>query len=106
MAKKAAKTKKGGRYVVVTTDKDRRGVFAGYLERFDEDKGIVILSQARMFVHWSIDTKGVLGLAAIGPQKGSLTSPAVPKIQLDGVTAVMDCSKKAKKEIEKGIWDD
>lgn len=91
------------RYVVITTDKDRRGVFFGELS--SENKGVVELKSARMAIYWSSDTKGVLGLASIGPQKGSRISPAVPKIKLNGVTAIMDCSSEAIKQWEKQLWD-
>jgi hypothetical protein len=59
------------KYVVVTTDKDRQGVFGGYLKGGSADAGVVTLVDARMAVYWSQETRGVLGLASIGPQSGS-----------------------------------
>lgn len=88
------------RYVVVTTDK--RGVFSGYLEL--ETQEFVELIEARMIVKWSEETRGVLGLAAHGPQDGSRVTPSVPKIKLFGITSIVDCSEKAKKKLEAGIW--
>jgi hypothetical protein len=61
--------KKAKRYVVITTDSTRRGIFGGYLESYDQDKMIAVLSQARMAVYFSSNCKGVVGLASIGPQK-------------------------------------
>jgi hypothetical protein len=90
------------RIVVVTTDKDRRGVFCGDL--VSEEEGVVVLKSARMAVYWSTETKGVLGLASIGPQKGSRITPVVPKIKLNGVTSVIDCTKEAVKKWGAGIW--
>lgn len=94
---------KNKRFVVVTTDKDRRGVFAGFLEK--QENGICILSEARMAVYWSKETRGVLGLASIGPQRGSRITPAVPQIELNGVTSVMNCNAKAQKLWESEPWD-
>jgi hypothetical protein len=93
------------KFVVVTTDNTRRGVFGGYLESYDQDKAIAILSQARMAVYWSVETKGVLGLASIGPQKGSKITPAVPSMEINGVTSVMDATKGAEKQWATGMWD-
>lgn len=92
------------RMVVVTTDKDRRGIFYGQLESEDKNGTIVELSRARMIVYFSSDTKGVVGLASIGPQKGSRISPSIPKIKLNGVTSIMDCTKEAVNQMEKELW--
>lgn len=91
------------KYVVVTTDDNRRGVFCGYLD--DETKDIVILSEARMIVYWSKETRGVLGLASSGPASGSRVSPKIPILKINGITAIMECTDKAKKELERGIWE-
>lgn len=90
------------KYVVVTTDKDRRGVFFGKLE--SEDGDVVELSDAQMCVYWSSDVKGVLGLAATGPTQACRISPSIPKIKLNGVTSVMHCSKEAVKAWEDKPW--
>jgi len=90
------------RKVVVTTDKDRRGVFFG--DFVSQEKDCVILKNAKMAVYWSSATKGVVGLASIGPQKGSRISPTIPKIEINGVTAVMDCTKEAVKQWEAELW--
>ena len=90
------------RMVVVTTDKDRRGVFFGELIKHENDT--VILKDAQMAVYWSSATKGVLGLASIGPQDGSRISPIIPRIELNGVTSVMNCTKEAIKEWRTKKW--
>jgi len=87
------KTETIGKKVVVTTDKDRRGVFFGTLESVDGD--IVVLSSAQMCVYWSEATRSVLGLSSIGPQEGSRISPVVPQIELNGVTSVALCTDEA-----------
>jgi len=97
MAKKQKK-----RMVLVTTNKDRRGVFFGQLESSDDDR--VVLSDAQMAVYWSSKTRGVLGLASIGPQDGSRITPIVPRIELNGVTSVMDCTPEACEKWKQAQW--
>ena len=95
-------TKAQKKFVVVTTNKDRRGVFGGVLVSHNEDK--VVLLDAQMAIYWSCETRGVLGLASDGPQKGSRITPAVPKITLNGVTAVMETTPTAERRWRKGPW--
>lgn len=95
--------KKEKKWVVVTTDKDRRGVFFGKLQ---SHKGnVVVLKYAQMAIYWSRETLGVLGLASIGPQKGSRISPIVPSIKLNGVTSIINCTKEASKKWQQQNWD-
>lgn len=91
------------RFVVVTTNKDRRGVFGGYLETTEADR--VVLTDAHNCIHWSRMTKGVFGLAAIGPQAGSRIGPAVPRLELDGVTSISDCTDAAREKWQEEPWD-
>lgn len=91
------------RAVVVCTDENKRGVFFGYTETSVE-AGKITLKRARMAVYWSKETRGVLGLAAGGPQAGSRVTHAVPSIELDGVTCLIDCDPAAVEAWEKGIW--
>jgi hypothetical protein len=95
-----AKAKK--RMVVVTTDVSRKGVFFG--EFVSQKNDVVVLAHFRMAVYWSANTRGVVGLAAIGPQRGSRITPAAPRIEINGVTAVMDCTPEAVQQWEKGLW--
>ena len=97
------KTKKK-RMVVVTTDNTRRGVFFGELVKHNENFDIVELKDAQMAVYWSSQTKGVLGLASIGPQQGSKITPIIPAITLNGVTSIMDTSKEAVEQWKKQPW--
>ena len=83
------------REVVVTTDSTRRGVFCGELVSGDIVSGNVTLINAQMCVYWSQETKGVLGLASQGPQSGSRVTPVIPRIELNGVTSIMDMQDKA-----------
>jgi hypothetical protein len=83
-----------GKAVVVTTA--HRGVFFGYLE--NEEDGTtktVVLADAQMCVYWTTEVQGVLGLAVSGPLKGSRVGPAVPRIVLQDVTAVIKATKEA-----------
>ena len=90
------------RFVVITTDSSRRGVFGGNF--ISQDGDTVTLKNAKMCVYWSIATKGVLGLAATGPKKGSKLTPKIPKLEVNGVTAVMDCTKEAIEQWGKEMW--
>lgn len=92
------------KYVLITTDKDKRGIFAGFLEQ-DNSPDFVVLSNARMVVYFPKENRGVVGLASIGPQSGARISYAIPEIKLFGVTSVMKCTEIAQKEFEKGKWN-
>lgn len=87
---------------VVTTDKDKRGVFAGEIIEHDMDNKRIRLKTARMAVMWK--RIGVVGLAAIGPQPDCRITKAAPEIWLDGVTSVMLCSDEAAANWEKEPW--
>ena len=92
-----------GQFVVVTTDKDKRGVFAGFLEDITGD-GDVVLGKAQNSIYWSAETRGVFGLAAHGPQDGSKIGPPVEKMALSGVTSITWASETARKAWRKEIW--
>ena len=83
------------RHVLITTDSTRRGVFAGELESYDADKQYAVLTNVQMCIYWSAETRGVLGLAATGPAKGSRIGPSVPRLEVNGVTAVVDMTPEA-----------
>lgn len=91
-----------GQMVVVTTDRDRRGVFFGQLIKYDGD--VVELANARNAVYWSKETKGFLGLAAMGPADGSRISDPVPLVYLNGVTSITIATEAACKRWEAGPW--
>lgn len=88
------------RAVVVCTDK--RGVFFGYTTDTHGDR--IFLRRARMAVFWSSTIKGVLGLAATGPDDKCRISSAPPAIEVRGITCVMECSEQAVKAWEASPW--
>ena len=90
--------------VLITTDKDKRGVFMGYINPKDANETVLVAENVRMCIYWSSDVKGVLGLAATGPTKSCKISKAVPKARLHGVTLVMDITKEAEAAWEKEPW--
>ena len=67
----------------------------GRLISHDLEKAVCKLEDAQMSLYWSEETRGVLGLAAVGPQPGSRIGPPVPSIELNGVTAVVACTPEA-----------
>ncbi len=94
-----------GQAVVICTAK--RGVFFGYTEEYPAaiiSQGFVTLDRPRVCVYWSSSTKGIIGLASIGPQSGSLISPAPPSITLNEITAVIVCSDEARQKWEESPW--
>jgi len=101
----AKKNEAGERAVVVCTAK--RGVFFGYTRETGQEivaRGTVTLERARMCNYWSAATHGVLGLAGIGPQKGSRIGPRVPELTAESITAVMVCSPEAATAWEAETW--
>lgn len=105
MAKTKADEKSGDRAVVICTAK--RAVFFGYTQETGDaivTRGTVTIQRARMCTYWSKETRGVLGLAGIGPQKGSRIGPHVPELTAESVTAVIGCSPEAIEAWESGTW--
>jgi len=64
----------------------------------------MVLIGARMCVYWSQDMQGVLGLATRGPSNSCRISPAVSKLEVFDVTAVMEVSEEAAKNWEAQPW--
>jgi len=89
------------RAVLVTTA--HRGVFFGYLQRFDAEKKVARLRAARNCLYWPEENKGFLGLASMGPQKGSRVGPAAD-IDLQDVTCVATCTDEAVRLWESQPW--
>jgi len=86
--------------VVVTTE--FRGVFFGYLAKSDGD--VAELTGAKNCIYWTADVKGFIGLATKGPVSGCKIGPAAPRLKLNKVTAVIDCTKEAEEAWNKEIW--
>lgn len=102
MTKAKATTKSASRRPVLVTTA-HRGVFVGYATSEEKD-GQIELSDARMIVYWPASNKGVLGVATEGPKDGSRVSPAVSKMRLKNVTAVIDATSAAAAAWERGPW--
>jgi len=92
--------------VLVTTDSDRRGVFAGEVpDDFDFQKGIetgvVSLENMRNCIYWSASVGGVFGLAQTGPDENCRIGAKVETVSfLNGVTYIGIISSAAQKAWE------
>ena len=80
-------------FVLITTE--WRGVFAGYLERDDEDKRIVELSSARCAIDW-MTKGGFLELADVGPNQRSKVGNPATFAKIQGVTGIWQCTDVAR----------
>jgi len=87
--------------VVVTTA--HRGVFVGYATAITGAPTIT-LTHARMIVYYSPATRGLLGLAARGPQPGSRVTSAAAEIALRDVTSVSRATAAAAEAWEAEPW--
>lgn len=92
-------TKKQERAVLVTTA--HRGVFFGYAA--DTDGDIIKLRAGRNCIYWPAENKGFLGLASVGPVKGSRVGPPAD-IELRDITCVAAVSDEAVKRWESAPW--
>ena len=90
--------------VLITTDKDKRGVFMGLIDPKDADKETIVAEEVRMVIYWSKDVCGVVGLAANGPTSGCRISPPAKKATIKGVTAVMEMNEDALEAWRKEPW--
>jgi len=88
------------RPVVVCTK--YRGVFFGYTDHANGDT--ITLKRARMCVYWDQSLHGVLGLASAGPSDRCRIGNAVDKIDLRGVTAVIEVTPEAVEKWESAPW--
>jgi hypothetical protein len=78
------------KYVLVTTE--HRGVFVGEFEAYSERQ--VTLTNARCAIRWGT-TGGFLELAATGPTSRSKVGAVAPRIKLEKVTSIAECSAQA-----------
>ena len=81
--------------VLMTTDSSKRGVFFGFINPEELGKDEVTAEQVQMCVYWSSEVRGVLGLAAHGPDKKSRVTAPVPRALIKGVTLICECSPEA-----------
>ena len=87
------------RAVLVTTT--HRGVFFGYAIKTDGDS--IQLRAARNCLYWPSGNKGFIGLASMGPLKGSRVGPAAD-IELRDITCVAEVSTEAVAAWESAPW--
>lgn len=93
------------KYPVVATT-SHRGVFFGYIDKVELPENETIeLENAMMAVYWPPDNHGVLGLAVEGPKRGAKIGPSVPKLLINHVDALMECTEIAVKQWVKGLWE-
>lgn len=88
--------------VVVTTE--HRGVFFGYVVDDSNVPTSIKLKDVRNCVYWNEQTKGVLGLAATGPNKNSRIGPKVPEATIWKLTGIWDCTPEATEAWESEPW--
>ncbi len=90
--------------VVVTTE--HRGVFFGYLTAENNQSPVSLsLYNCRMCVSWASSVRGVLGLAASGPNKHCRVTDAVPTSALWKITGIFQCTAEAAKAWEDAPWN-
>jgi hypothetical protein len=86
--------KKEKQMVLVTTE--RKGVFVGYLESYDVDRRIAILTDVVMAIRWGT-TNGLLELTDTGPTSSSKISAVCPRARLELCECVLDVSEEAER---------
>lgn len=87
------------RAVLVTTA--HRGVFFGYA--VETDGATIKLRDGRNCVYWPSENRGFIGLATMGPMKGSRVGPAA-EIELRDITSVAECTPAAVAAWEAAPW--
>ena len=90
--------------VLITTNKDLRGVFFARIDPKDVANDSIEVESLQMCIYWPIDNRGVLGLAADGPVKGARVTKPVARGLVKGVTLIVECSDKAVAAWEKCPW--
>ena len=90
--------------VLITTDKDKRGVFFAYVNPDDVYEDNIRAHLIQMCLYWGADVKGVLGLAATGPTSSCRVSKPVPSGIIKGVTLVCEASEEAVSAWKKQPW--
>lgn len=89
--------------VLVTTE--YRGVFFGYVPNdADFTVSTIKLERARLCIYWSTEIKGFMGLAVTGPNMNCKIGPAAKSINLQKITAILECTDDAIKAWESAPW--
>jgi hypothetical protein len=95
----------GERRVIVRTV-GPAGVHYGYLAEYVDhgQTATVTLVQSRRLWHWKISVPGATGsisdLAVHGPAAGSRIAPTIPRVTVQGVCEVVECTADAAAGIE------
>lgn len=97
--KKGMKKMKIERPVLVTTT--HKGVFFGYAA--DTSGNTIKLRAGRLCVYWSVDLRGFMGLASMGPSAQCRVGPACD-IEVRDVSSVSEVSPEAVKKWEGAPW--
>lgn len=84
--------KKKPKMVLITTE--RRGVFVGRLESYDEKARVAVVLDCRMAIYWGA-TNGLFQLAETGPTDKSKISAKVERVRLELCECVVDVSAAA-----------
>lgn len=88
----ATKKAAGNKMVLITTE--RRGVFVGRLESYDDKTRVAVVTDARMAIYWGT-TRGLFELAETGPTSKSKISAKVERVRLELCECIVDVSAAA-----------
>lgn len=93
-------------YIPVMVTTEHRGVFFGYVDPVDaeSESRTIRVHRVRMCVYWTADVRGVLGLAAIGPDAKCRVTEPNAKARIADVTGVFSCSPQAVEAWEGAPW--
>lgn len=91
------------RAVVVTTG--FRGVFFGYVKDDSKAPAEIELEGCRMCVAWSSSVRGVLGLAATGPNNSCRITAPSPDGKLYTITGIFEATPEAVIAWEAQPWN-
>ncbi len=90
------------RYVVVLTK--CKAIHFG--ERIDDgSRSKVILRGVRQAVQYTAASRGLVGLAALGPGEGSKITPSAPRIEIRNVAAILELTDRAVAQWQSARWE-
>lgn len=89
---------------LVTTSK--RGVFFGYHAPLPADTlpDTLTLKDCRMVIYYSVECRGITGLATGGPKAGSRIAPQAVETTMSSVDSASVCTPEAVAAFERGVW--
>jgi len=80
-------------------------VFFGYATESELESEAPWIENLRLCVRWSESTRGVIGLASVGPRDGSRVTPAAPGMRLrNRIEGYIECTPEAIERWEAGPW--